>query len=198
LSEPGSIRIAALILAAGESRRMGFPKPLLDFRGETFLDHLIASFAPFCEPVIAVLGAHAERVRAGMKAAAKALLVENPDYRLGQLTSMQCGLRAVPSECAGLLFTLVDHPNVAASTIEALLAERGARLVIPRFEGRRGHPIYIPRDLIPEFLALGPEQSAKEVIHKHAPETRYLDLTDPGILDDVDDPETYRRLAGTS
>jgi CTP:molybdopterin cytidylyltransferase MocA len=101
-----------LILAAGESRRMGSPKALLEFQGETFLDRLIGLFSRRCSPVIAVLGAQQEMVRAGLRRADVALLVENPDFRLGQLTSMQCGLRAVPAEADGVLFTLVDHPAV--------------------------------------------------------------------------------------
>ena len=85
-----------LILAAGESRRMGSPKALLEFRGETFLDRLIGLFSRCCSPVIVVLGAQQETVRAGLRRPAEALIVENPDFLRGQLSSMQCGLRAVP------------------------------------------------------------------------------------------------------
>src|SRR5262249_43926287 len=138
--------VAGLILAAGESRRMGFPKALLELRGETFLDGLIRTFGAHCSPVVAVLGAEAPRIRAGLRAAGSAMIVENPDWRLGQLTSMQCGLRAAPPEARGVLFTLVDHPNVRSATV-AELVRQDAPLAIPRYAGRRGHPLYFSREL---------------------------------------------------
>jgi molybdenum cofactor cytidylyltransferase len=186
-------RPAGLILAAGESRRMGFPKALLEFRGQTFLDRLIGAFAAHCSPVVAVLGAEAERIRAGLAAAARATIVLNPDYKLGQITSMQCGLRVIPAEAGGVLFTLVDHPNARDSTIRELLGHR-APVVIPRYQGRRGHPIWFSPALIPEFLSLDASQSARTVLERHAAEIRYVDLDDASILDDVDDPKAYRRL----
>jgi molybdenum cofactor cytidylyltransferase len=184
-----------LILAAGESRRMGSPKALLEYRGETFLDRLIGLFRRRCSPVIAVLGAEREMVRAGLRRAGDAALVENPDFHLGQLTSMQCGLRAVPAEADGVLFTLVDHPAVMPATIDALLdCSATAPLRIPRCGGRRGHPIWISESLIPEFLALPAGASAREIVTRHASEIAYIDVDDPGILADVDDRAAYRRL----
>jgi CTP:molybdopterin cytidylyltransferase MocA len=185
--------VAGLILAAGESRRMGYPKALLEFRGETFLDRLIRTFRAQCSPVVAVLGAEAARIRTGLKAAAMATIVENPDWKQGQITSMQAGLRAVPADARGVLFTLVDHPNVRPETV-AELVRQDARLAIPRYTGRRGHPIYFASELAAEFLALAPASTAREVRERHAGEIRYVEVDDPGILDDVDDPEAYRRL----
>jgi molybdenum cofactor cytidylyltransferase len=192
-----------LILAAGESRRMGSPKALLEFQGETFLDRLIGLFRQRCSPVVAVLGAAQESVRAGLRRAGEAILVENSDFRLGQFTSMQCGLRAVPRQADGVLFTLVDHPAVMPATIARLVdvpLDSGAAAVLrmPRFDGRRGHPIWISRSLIPEFLALPAGSSAKEVITRYASGINYLDVDDPGILADVDDPRAYAQLLAGS
>jgi len=176
---------------------MGSPKALLEFQGETFLDRLIGLFSRHCAPVIAVLGAEAVGIRAALRRASEAVVVENPDFRLGQISSMQCGLRAVPREATGVLFTLVDHPAVAAETIAALVAP-AAQLRIPRRDGRRGHPIYFSSALIPEFLALPNTSTARDVVARHEAEIAYLDLDDPGILADVDDPEAYRRLLAGS
>src|ERR1022692_4366926 len=100
---------------------MGSPKALLEFRGETFLDWLSGLFSRRCSPVIPVLGAQREIVRAGLRRVGEALLEQNPDSRPRQLTSMQCGMRARPADADGVLFTLVDHPAVAPATIAALI-----------------------------------------------------------------------------
>ncbi len=195
--------VAGLILAAGESSRMGSPKALLDFRGETFLDRLIGLFSEFCAPVVVVVGSEAERIRSGVRRPERALFAENADYRRGQLSSMQCGLRMIPSSTEGVLFTLVDHPNVQPSTIAALIQPAtGNRkpttaISIPRFHGRRGHPMFFTVGLIPEFLELPPDSQAKEVMNRRAGSIRYVDVDDPGILDDVDDPAAYSRLLET-
>jgi molybdenum cofactor cytidylyltransferase len=186
---------AGLILAAGESRRMGFPKALLRYREGTFLDRLAGLFAARCSPVIVVLGAEADRIRAAAHPAAT--FVVNPDWVRGQTTSMQCGLGAVPPDADGVLFTLVDHPAVAPATIDALLAgPRAALLRVPQYHGRRGHPIWFSRDVIPEFLALPETGAARDVVRSHTAQTEFLDVDDPGILADIDDPEAYRGLTG--
>jgi CTP:molybdopterin cytidylyltransferase MocA len=178
---------------------MGSPKALLEYRGETFLDRLIGLLSRRCSPVIAVLGAQRETVRAGLRRSAEAILVENPDFLSGQLSSMQCGLRAVPADAEAVLFALVDHPAVAPATIDALLdSATPAPLRMPRFHGRRGHPILISRSLLPEFLALPARSSAKEVVTQHAAGIAYIDVDDPGILADVDDPAAYASLLAGS
>ena len=173
---------------------MGRPKPLLAYRGETFLDRLIGLLAVRCSPVIAVLGAGAEQIRAGI--ARPATFVVNRDYALGQTSSMQCGLRVVPADCGGVLFTLADHPAVAPETIDAVLGCSSAPVCVPRYRGKRGHPIHFSRELMAEFLSLPPTGAARDVVAAHVHETTYLDLDDPGIVTDVDDPEAYQSLLG--
>lgn len=185
---------AGLILAAGESRRMGSPKALLRYRDQTFLDTLIGLFAARCSPVIVVLGANADEIRRGVDR--DAVFVLNPDYLAGQTSSMQCGLRAVPADAEGVLFTLSDHPAVAASTIDALVAEPRPLIRVPRFEGRRGHPVWFSRELIPEFLALPAGGAARDVVYSHAAETEYPDVGDAGVVADIDDPAAYTALIG--
>jgi molybdenum cofactor cytidylyltransferase len=187
---------AALILAAGESRRMGSAKALLRYLEENFLDTLTGLFSTRCDPVIVVLGAHAAAIREGAKR--PATFVVNAEYLSGQTSSMQCGLRAVPAMAEGVLFTLVDHPAVQPETLDALLVPGSTLLRVPRYQGERGHPIWIARELIPEFLAIPPEGSAREIVRAHAAQTEFLDVDDPGILADIDDPAAYNRLTGAS
>ena len=184
---------AGLILAAGESSRMGSPKALLEFRGETFIDRLIRCFSGHCSPVIVVLGHEPEVIRAGVRSPLHAVFVLNTDYERGQLSSMQCGLRAVPEDGDGVVFTPVDHPNVEGATVAKLIASE-ALIAIPQYLGRHGHPVLFSRALITEFLALPPDSQARNVTHQHASEIRYIDVADAGILDDIDDPEAYHRL----
>jgi CTP:molybdopterin cytidylyltransferase MocA len=193
------VSLAGLILAAGESRRMGSPKALLDFEGETFLDRLILMLGDRCSPVIVVLGCEPQRIRAGLRCAELAAFVTNPDYQRGQLSSLQRGLAAVPPEAEGVMFTPVDHPAVRPSTIARIAGRFQTRqpdewLVVPRSQGRHGHPVCVVRDLIPEFLALAGDAQARDVIRCHRERTVYVDVDDAGILKDVDDPESYVRL----
>ena len=178
-------------MAAGQSRRMGFPKALLQYRDEIFLDTLIGLFAPRCSPVIVVLGAAADQIRAGV--ARTATFVINTEWEQGMTTSLQCGLRAVPESCEGVLLTLVDHPAVAPSTLDRLLAQPLPLLRIPRYQEKRGHPVCFSRALFAEFLALPAGGAARDVMQSHFREAEFVDLDDPGIVADIDDPERIKR-----
>jgi CTP:molybdopterin cytidylyltransferase MocA len=174
---------------------MGSPKALLDYAGASFLDTLVGLVAPRCSPVVVVLGAAAADVRAAARR--PAAFVVNPAWQRGQTTSMQCGLRAVPPEAEGVLFTLVDHPAIAPATIDALLDRPpGELLRVPCYRGRRGHPIWFARELISEFLDLPESGAARDVVRRHAADTGFLDLDDPGIVADIDDRADYAALLG--
>lgn len=183
---------AAVILAGGASKRMGTPKALLTFGGETFLDRLIGIFEADCDDVVVVLGHDAERVRSA--ATRKARFVYNPDHELGQLTSLQCGLRAIPADVEVVFFTPLDYPAIQAKTVrtvlDALSSEDDA--AAPQHGGKHGHPVLIRPAMISRFLNLTPEQTARDVMH--ASRIRYIDVDDPGTVQDVDDPEAYRAL----
>lgn len=183
---------AGIILAAGESRRMGRPKAFLPFRGGTFLSEIARTLGERCSTVIAVFGYDATRL-IEMARPFGVQAVENPDYPLGMLTSLQAGLRAISSGCDAVLFTLVDHPAISRSTIDALLRS-GAPIAIPRFQGRRGHPVLIRRAICDEFLLEPPQSKVRDVIDRHAAGIDYIETSDPGISDDIDDPALYEQL----
>jgi molybdenum cofactor cytidylyltransferase len=186
------VRIAGIILAAGESRRMGRPKALLDWHGVTVLEHMAGLLAEVAEPVIVVVGYHAGEIRAR---GVRATLVANPNPERGMLSSLQSGLDAVPPEAGAALFTPVDYPAVRPATIRALAAAAGrAPLAIPVFEGRRGHPVLIARPLMEELLALPPEARASDVIRRHLDRAILVDVDDRGAVEDIDDPAAYDRL----
>jgi molybdenum cofactor cytidylyltransferase len=198
---PSEVSIAGLILAGGASRRMGTAKALLTLRGETFLDRLIRVIGESCDPVVVVLGHEPEKIRIGLRTPGRARFTINHDYERGQLTSLQCGLRAIPPESQAILFTPVDYPAIQLETIHALAAafEAGGDLfVVPRYEGRHGHPVIFNVSVLPEFLGLPPDSDARAIIHRHRDHTRYIDVEDPGILKDVDRPEEYAELLKTS
>lgn len=182
---------AAIILAAGESRRMGRPKALLPFRDGTFLSAIARNLGRHCAPVIAVFGFDAARV--SQAAPSGVMAVENRDYAQGMLTSLKAGLRAVPEACDTVVFTLVDHPAVLDSTVDAVM-QSAAAIAIPRFENRRGHPVLIRRRIAEEFLREPLAAKVRDTIDRHASEIEYIEVTDPGIADDIDDPALYEKL----
>ena len=141
-------------------------------------------------------GYHAQAIQAGLRRQQR--LVTNPHPEKGQLSSLQCGLRALPDPAEAFLFVPVDYPAVRRETVErlvdALEAAPSALLAIPRFEGRHGHPVACRRRIARELLALGGEDSARDVVRRHKPATIYVDVADAGVVTDVDDPEAYRRL----
>jgi len=190
--------IAGLILAAGESSRMGQDKALLTYGGRTFLEIIVATLHEAgMERVVVVLGHHAEQIQ-GAVTLEGAEIVINRDYARGQTSSLQAGLRALESaELEAVVLCLVDHPLISADTVQALVASfrrSGAPVVIPTFQNQRGHPVLIARTLFSALLSLDPGEGANTVIGRHREATQFVAVSDPGILLDIDDTETYRRL----
>jgi molybdenum cofactor cytidylyltransferase len=193
--------IAGLILAAGESSRMGQDKALLTYQGRTFLETIVATLrATGIERLAVVLGHHAEKIQQAVKLEGVETVI-NRDYVRGQTSSLQAGLRALESpSLEAIVLCLVDHPLVSEETVRALIAsfrERDAHVVIPIFRNQRGHPVVISRTLFEELLRLSPDEGADTVIRKYRDATQFVDVNDSGILLDVDDPETYHRLETT-
>lgn len=180
---------AAILLAGGASTRMGRPKALLPIGEQTFLGRLIGIYSGQCELVIVVLGHQADVIRAGV--VADVMWVRNPEPERGQFSSLQTGLRTLPAgiDC---LFQPIDYPAVSASTVELLAATSG-ELVIPRYQGERGHPVRLSPLIITELLALAPTAQARDVIRSHYPGATFLDVPDAGVVTDIDTPEDFAR-----
>jgi molybdenum cofactor cytidylyltransferase len=194
--------IAGLILAAGESSRMGSDKALLTCQGQTFLEKAFETLrAAGVDRIAVVLGHHAEEIQGAVNLAG-AQVVINLYYKQGQTSSLQAGLRALETpDLEAVVLCLVDHPAVTVDALRRLLErfeQTRAQVVIPTFEGQRGHPVVLGRQLFPELLGLNPQEGAHIVVRKYRNATQFVEVEDRGILLDVDDPETYRLLKNAS
>ncbi len=190
--------IAGLILAAGESSRMGIDKAALTYRGRTFLELMVQTLREInLERIVVVLGHHAQEIQQQIKLEA-AQVVVNPDYRSGQTTSLQAGLRSLLAvDLEAIILCLVDHPAVCAETVRRIVAtsrQCGAPVVIPTYQGRRGHPVLIGRQVFRELLDLPAGMGANSVLRGFLPVTQFVEVDDEGVVIDVDDPESYQRL----
>jgi len=191
-----STEVTAIVLAAGESSRMGRPKPLLPLNGETFLSHLLGEIrASRVSRTVLVLGHRPEVILEAMPEVAP-LAVVNPNYQLGQLSSLQVGLDAVGHEADATLMCLADHPFIPRQVIDALIQafEHTQRpIIVPTNDGRRGHPTLFARSLFAELRAAPLDQGARVVVRAHAPELLELPTDEVGIVADVDTPEQYEQ-----
>ena len=190
--------IVAIILSAGESSRMGQPKALLSIEGATFIERIVGALKRTrASRIIIVLGHNAEEMRRYV-AHLSAEIVINPDYRQGQLSSLQAALRHIANDqaCDGILVHLVDHPYIDAALVDVLIDSfyaSGKLIVVPRYHGKRGHPVIFSRALFPELLAGPVDQGAKAVVNAHRGETVEIDTDDEGITLDIDTPDEYRK-----
>jgi molybdenum cofactor cytidylyltransferase len=189
------MRIATIVLAAGESRRMGFPKALLPIQGATFVEYIVGRLLlTRVEDIYVVLGAHRERIVAAVDVT-PAQVVINPDWELGQLSSLQAGLRALPDgKYDAALMALVDHPLIEPGVVDAVVAafeETHRLVVVPVHDGRRGHPVLFAARLFPELLAAPLNEGARAVVWAHAAEVLEVPVPAPGVLADIDTPELY-------
>ncbi|MGH7913636.1 MAG: nucleotidyltransferase family protein [Candidatus Binataceae bacterium] len=186
----------AILLAAGESRRMGYPKPLLKLGSRTFIEILAAAMLQSAARLIVVIGAHADSVRVAIPADPRIAVVENPGYLYGQLSSIKAGLSHVGPDAAGVLIHLADHPMVRAETFAAVVdgyRRSGRPVAIARFQGRRGHPVLFARELFDELAAAPEGEGARVVVAADPARVAYVDVDDPGVLTDLDTPEDLDR-----
>lgn len=182
---------AAIILAGGESRRMGQTKALLAVEGETFAARLVRVLGLVADPVILVTGAEPDIPAVGCT------IVHNPAWQSGQLTSLQAGLRAIPADVPAVFFTPVDCPLFQEETVRRLWSAylgNPSSFVIPRKDGKRGHPVLASRKMMEEFLTLPPSGQARDIVHAYVDQTLYVEVEDAGIFADIDTPQDYEAL----
>ena len=202
---------AGLILAAGESSRMGRDKALLPWppateplsSKETFLSAAIRSLSPYTDFVLVVAGAN-EKTLAPIAYAQGASILVNPDPSRGQFSSLQVGLREILNRGRdSAIITLVDRPPAAMSTAQILReafesATQNIWAVVPEFSSRHGHPYIAGRDLIERFLREPSTGNARDVEHRHQDHIQYVAVPDPFVTLNVNTPEDYAALVAQS
>jgi molybdenum cofactor cytidylyltransferase len=188
--------IAALLLAAGRSRRMGAFKPLLPFGDRTLIECCISNLrAAGIEDIIVVMGHRAEDVREHLQDLNVTFAV-NPDPDSEMSASIACGVKQVHPNARALLIALVDHPAVSPQVI-TLLIERwrlGAKLVQPEYEGHGGHPVLIDLAYRDDLATIDPQRGLRALFDAHRAEVRRVPVESPYVARDMDTWEDYQRL----
>jgi molybdenum cofactor cytidylyltransferase len=189
--------IAALVLAAGRSTRMGSSNKLLaDVRGRPLLRYVVeAALASRARPVLVVVGHQAAAVK-GALAALDVTIVDNPAYVAGLSTSLRAGVRALPATSAGVLVLLGDMPQITSAHIDALIAAFApGAIVVPTHMGKRGNPVLWPAARFGELLLVEGDAGAKPLLAAHAGSIIKVELGSDAIFADVDTPEALGRLS---
>jgi molybdenum cofactor cytidylyltransferase len=188
-------------LSGGASERMGSPKALLPFQGRPFLEHLLEiTKHPSIGVRRVVLGAHAEPIAKEVHLATDEMVINN-DWALGQLSSIQAALRSLPTGTEGILLCLVDHPLVTAGLVGELIKKfeaSHAPIVLPVYEGRRGHPVIFSAAVYDELLKAPADKGARAVVWTHANEVAEVITDEEGCILNLNDPETLKRSAKPS
>ena len=199
----------AVILAAGESTRMGTDKALLPWpptaagsppTGQTFLSAAIQALESFSETVIVVVGRNEDNLTPVVYAHG-ASLVRNPDPDRGQFSSLQVGLQEVLSHGRdAAMVTLVDRPPASAATLKTLCsafteAATDVWAVVPEYNGKHGHPFLVAREMIEAFLKAPPSATARDIEHQNLQHVAYVVVDDPLVTLNVDTPEQYAALS---
>ena len=193
--------VSAILTAAGESSRMGSPKPLLPWpsgRGDdtTLVEYQVSQLrCAGIDEIIVVLGHSADEIeplvsRAGVKS------VLNPDYLRGKTTSIRAGLARIDAGAETVLLLAVDQPRPASIISRVLQAHTlsGAAVTSPLHLGRGGHPIAFDSRLLPELGEITEEgQGIREVIGRHLSRVHRVEIEDPAVRLDLNTPEDYRR-----
>jgi molybdenum cofactor cytidylyltransferase len=189
--------IAAVILAAGESKRMGQPKMLLPWGNDCVLGHVLSVFqSAGVADICVVTGGSRERVE-NIVSDKNIRCVYNPEFANEEmLSSIQCGLRSMQAEAQAALIGLGDQPQVQERNVRMVYETFQATLspiVVPSSWLRRGHPWLLARPLWDEFLALKSPQSARDFLNHHMELINYVNVDDPSILADLDTPADYQK-----
>jgi molybdenum cofactor cytidylyltransferase len=192
--------LSAIILAAGESKRMGrYIKALLPVHGITFLEKILENLdQPEIGETFVILGSGVDEIHRAVNPG-KAKFLINEDWRSGQLGSLRVGVSHLSQESEAVLFTPVDHPLVERSTYRTLIDfwwSQRAGIVVPTYRGRKGHPALFPRRVYGALLNDELFGGARDILDRKQESVSYVEVSDPGVVQDIDTLEDFRRLIG--
>lgn len=198
---PERVKIAAIVLAAGRSSRMGSHKLLLPLGDRPLVSYAVrAATGSAASPVIVVLGHDADRVREALLETLPGgayRVIVNQRYREGMATSLRAGIAELDDTVAGALVLLADQPLLTARVLDQVLGEARSdpeRIVAATYGGARGHPVYFPRSLFAEVQAIRGDEGARSVLARHTDSVARVAVEPTYIGLDVDEPSAYARL----
>jgi len=187
--------INAIILAAGQSKRMGKLKPLLRFNDKTFLDQIISVLKlSDADRITVVLGSEAETIKKSVDLSGTNIVI-NKDYQKGQLSSLIAAIEETPQETDAILVCLVDTPFITEEVVNKIISkfeETNNPIIVPVFNKRRGHPVLFSSSLFNELLNAPQEQGARYVVYSNEEKVLELETSEGGILTSIDTPDDYK------
>ena len=191
--------LAAVILSGGASTRMGSPKALLPYQGRPFLEHLLeVTHHPKIGVRRVVLGAHAEPIAKAIPLNPDEIVI-NQEWEQGQLSSLQAALRSLPPGTDGMLLCLIDHPLISKDLVDALIEQfyaTKAPVVLPVFQGRRGHPAIFSSKVYEELERAPADIGARGVVWAHTKQVSEYATAEEGCVLNLNDPATFDRMTG--
>ncbi|HEX2979990.1 MAG TPA: nucleotidyltransferase family protein, partial [Anaerolineaceae bacterium] len=198
-NEVGEVRepVGGIVLAAGAAQRYGQAKVLLSWHGQPFVRQVAqTALSAGLDPVCVVAGAYYEEIRDAVQGL-PVQVIENPDWEMGQSSSLRAGLACLPRRCGAAAFLLADQPQIAAGPIQQLVDLHAATLapiVAPRVDGRRANPVLFDRATFHELALLTGDTGGRELFARYP--VQWMDSTDRRLLFDVDTPADYEALQG--
>jgi molybdenum cofactor cytidylyltransferase len=187
--------ICAIVLAAGKSERMGTQKLILPWKGSTVIGHITDELlASTLKQIIVVTGHNRDGVEEVLSGR-RVTFIHNTLYNRGMLSSVRCGLKALPKSCSAVLVALGDQPGISCTLVDRMVeayASTNKRLLVPSYQGRRGHPLLFSTEFCPEIHTDFDDTGLRGLLHRYPDEVYEWPCADSDIMLDIDTPEDYR------